>query len=158
MYKYFVVIMLLVMSCAKQQSIFDPQPVEQRTGRVIATHRIGYVELQDGIVIKYAGIKMPTYHDSKYAAMVMQLSNKLILLRLIRYELTGKITNNVPEAYIYIEKTCINSELVRRGYAIADREDTDRAKKLIALEKIAEKERRGLWAYKEDNPFKEPLY
>ena len=64
----------------------------------------------------------------------------------------------IQKSIVYVNDLCVNNELVRRGYAIADRDDTDRAKKLIALEKIAEKERRGLWAYKEDNPFKEPLY
>ena len=118
----------------------------------------GQIGLQDGLIIKYAGIRIPVGSKSKYSKMVGLLSNKLIQEKIIKYELTGTAVGSIQDAYIYVNDVCINDELVKRGYAIAIRENSDKAMTLIDLENEAKELKRGLWAFSEDDPFKEPLY
>jgi endonuclease YncB( thermonuclease family) len=117
------------------------------------------VGLQDGKVIKYAGIKMPEGITNKYSMMVSVMSLSLTKPNLVSCKLTGSYSSrNIPEAYVYCNNLCINEELVKRGYAIAIRDGTDKSNTLIKLEEEAKQNKRGLWAYIEDNPFAEPLY
>ena len=130
-----------------------------RSGKVVHCAIWGPIELFDRTVIKYAGIQIPVGSTNKYCRIVTLFSSQLINGRLIRYELTGKKIGNVNEAYIYVNDVCINEELVRRGYAIAIRDQSEMASKLIELEEEAKEKNIGLWAFHpHENPFAEPLY
>jgi len=115
---------------------------------------MGQIELASGIVIKYWGIKIPVGGtDNRLSA----LSNKYIAGRLIRYSLTGVKIGNVSEAYVYVGKLFINEELVKGGYAIAVRDNSDKVDILVKAEESAKTGEKGLWRF--ENPFPpESLY
>ncbi|PIS21873.1 hypothetical protein COT51_00445 [candidate division WWE3 bacterium CG08_land_8_20_14_0_20_41_15] len=119
---------------------------------------MGQIELASGIVIKYWGIKIPVGGtDNRYARIVSVLSNKYIAGRLIRYSLTGVKIGNVSEAYVYVGKLFINEELVKGGYAIAVRDNSDKVDILVKAEESAKTGKKGLWRF--ENPFPpESLY
>ncbi len=135
----------------------DPPKLVSKSDKALGVAVWGQIELASGIVIKYAGIKIPVgATDNRYSRVVSILSNKYIAGRLIRYELTGVKIGNTNEAYIYVGDLCINEELVKRGYAIANRDKSDRSDKFIKLEETAKAGRRGLWDfYPQDDPFAE---
>jgi len=131
----------------------------QLTGKVAGCHIWGGVELSNGIVIKYAGIKIPSSGaNNKYLRFTALYSSTLIAGRIIKYGLTGNKVGNIPEAYIYLNDVCINEILVKRGYAIAVRDESKMSERLVKLEDKARENKIGLWAFSEDNPFAEPLY
>jgi hypothetical protein len=144
---------------AMNKVVEQENPVS-RSGKVAACHAWGPIEFVDGTVIKYAGIQIPVdIRNNKYCRTVALFSSKLINGRLIRYNLTGKKNGNVNEAYIYINDVCINEELVKRGYALAIRDQSEMAPKLIELEEKAKENKRGLWAFHpQEKPFADPLY
>jgi hypothetical protein len=143
---------------ASADRIINSKKLVKKSGKVFRCQG-STVGLQDGITIKYAGIKMPASITSRYSMMVSIMSLKLISPNLISYELTGSYApGNIPEAYVYCNDLCINEELVKRGYAIAIRDGTDKSIALIKLEEEAKQNKRGLWAFIADNPFAEPLY
>lgn len=133
--------------------IIKPSPI--KSGKVVACHVWGVIELADGTVIKFAGIQMPAGGtNNKFSRIATLFVSRLVNDRIVRYELTGKKVGNVNEAYIYINEMCINEELVRRGYALAIRDQSERSKKLISFEEEAKENNRGLWAfYPEQDPF-----
>jgi len=135
--------------------IVEKQNPVSKSGKVVACADWGGIGISDGMVIKYAGIQMPSGGtDNKFSRIAALFSAKLLVGRIIRYELTGKKTGNTNEAYIYINEVCINEELVRRGYALAIRDESERAIILTELEEEAKEKNIGLWAYYPDqNPF-----
>lgn len=130
------------------------------SAKVIFCHVWGNIELADGRVLKYASIRIPVGGtENNFARITNLLSKKFIEGRLIKYELSGKSLGNSAEAYIYVNKVCINEELAKMGYALAVRDGSDTSQKYIQLEEEAKQYKRGLWAYYPDqNPFAEPLY
>jgi len=138
----------------------EPAKLVSKSDKALGAHVWGQIELSTGIVIKYAGIKIPVGGtDNRFSRVVNLISNKFIAGRLIRYELTGRKVGNTSEAYVYVGELCINEELVKMGYALAIRDKSEKSEKLIKLEEESKASRRGLWAFHpNDNPFAEPLY
>jgi hypothetical protein len=136
----------------------EPKSLPVKSEKALGSHVWGQIELASGIVIKYGGIRIPVgATDNRYARVVSVLSNKYIAGRLIRYSLTGVKVGNVSEAYIYVGKLFINEELVKEGYALAVRDNSDKADILIKAEEEARAKKKGLWQY--ENPFPpESLY
>lgn len=146
---------------ATAQTIADrnikPIVRHRKSEKALGSHVWGQIELASSIVIKYGGIKIPVgATDNKFARVVAVLSNKYISGRLIGYEETGVKVGNVSEAYVYVGKLFINEELVKRGYAVAVRDNSDKADILIKAEEEAKVKKKGLWKfYPQDDPFAE---
>jgi len=136
----------------------EPKEPDMKSAKALGSHVWGQIELASGIVIKYGGIKIPVGGtDNRYARIVSLLSNKYIAGRLIRYSLTGVKIGNVSEAYVYVGKLFINEELVKGGYAIAVRDNSDKVDILVKAEESAKTGKKGLWRF--ENPFPpESLY
>ena len=139
--------------------ILEVPQLKSYTSKVLSSSYWGQIELANGVILKYAGIRYPAGKMSKYARISAMMSVSLVNGRLVRYELTGGVTGSVPEAYVFVDKICINEELVKRGYALADESDIEHWDKYSELELSAKRLKRGLWAfYPEFNPEGEPLY
>jgi len=73
--------------------VVEKQNPVSKSGKVIACADWGGIGLADGTVIKYAGIQMPVGGtENKFSRIAALFSAKLLVGRIIRYELTGKKT------------------------------------------------------------------
>jgi hypothetical protein len=124
-----------------------PRPLNLQSGKVRECHVWGQIELENSLLLKLDGIKVPGGGKNRYARTSTDLLKRWIKGRFISYDLPEKNANTVKDAYIWHDDTCINAELVWRGYAIAERGDTKIAKILLCLEQKSRAEKKGLWNY-----------
>ena len=136
----------------RRKVIVSPIPAAQwDDGKVLVVHVWGWSELADGLTLRYAGIMIPYGGQNRFARISTSFLITLIYDRLIRF----RIVEENQRAFINRKKICINEELVRRGFAIADRSSQlPEIEKLIKLEEEARKKKRGLWTfYPHENPW-----
>jgi len=172
-----IIALVFLLGCASGIEWVDPGAKE-------TTALVHYVADGDSIVIRYAikceddgeikyihriryiGIDTPEYNAPYYQA-ARALNKSLVHGKRIRLEFDREKVDRYKRllAYVYVGDTFVNAEMVRRGYARANRIDpnTKYADLFEQLEQEARDQRRGMWASRElsqdagpDLPAEEP--
>jgi micrococcal nuclease len=112
------------------------------------------IVLENGDIVRYMGIDAPHLKKSEggpqfYAREAARFNKNLVLLKRVRVVLEGggKDAEGRLLAYVYVKNTLVNGEMVRLGYARADRRQLgERYRELfLRYEKEAAARYAGLW-------------
>lgn len=102
--------------------------------------------------VRYIGIDTPEYDEPLYQA-ARALNKSLVYGKRVRLEFDKERIDRYSRllAYVYVEDTFVNAEMVRRGYARADRiePNTKHAELFQRLEREAREQRLGMWSLSE---------
>lgn len=102
--------------------------------------------------IRYIGIDTPE-HDEPFYQAARALNKSLVHGKRVRLDFDKERIDRYGRllAYVYVGDTFVNAEMVRRGYARADRMEpnTKHADLLQRLEQEAREQKQGMWSLSE---------
>ena len=96
------------------------------------------------VPVRLAGIDAPE-QGQPYGNRARKSLARLAFGRSVRVVATGTMANGELVARLYVANIDVSAEMVRLGYAWAEREDNPEFE-LLRLEREAKERRRGLWA------------
>lgn len=147
-YRAILPILLLSAACSRSVAPDVYKCIKVIDGDTIVVERVGKVRL--------LGVNAPEIRDThrgvqRFGMECTMFTEQNLLGRQVRLEYDGKKVDDFGRtlAYVYVDDTLFNAELIRQGYALVYAGHPFRyLDEFRRLEMDARKNGRGLWSYK----------